>query len=54
MQPITAPIPGPRVRGRWIWRLLGVVTLAALAIFGTWVIFQAGRPSQAAGQDRVR
>ena len=47
MQPITAPIPGMSVRGRWIWRLLGVVTLVALAIFGTWVIFRAARPSQA-------
>ena len=52
MQPLTAPVPsaapGPRVaRGRWIWRLTGMITLIALTILGSWAIIRGARPSQA-------
>jgi hypothetical protein len=47
MQSLTAPpaatSPGPRAtRGRWIWTLSGVVTVALLAVFGSWAFVRSG------------
>jgi hypothetical protein len=40
MRPVTAP--GRRPRGRWVWGLSGIVTLAVLALSGTRLIVGAG------------
>ncbi len=53
MQPLTAPAgtsPGPKpARGRWIWTLSGVTTVAFITVFGTWASVRAARGPD--GQD---
>jgi hypothetical protein len=44
MQPLTAPGRPRAARGRWIWRLSGVVTIAAIGAFGSWAIVRAVDP----------
>jgi hypothetical protein len=51
MQPLTAPAvptnPGPKAaRGRWIWRLSGVLTIGAIGAFGSFAIVRAVDPPQ--------
>jgi hypothetical protein len=44
MQPITAPGRPRAARGRWIWRLSGVVTVIVLALFAVAAAIGAGTP----------
>jgi hypothetical protein len=44
MQPLTAPDRPRAARGRWIWRLSGIVTVAVLALFAAVGIIRAGTP----------
>jgi hypothetical protein len=54
MQPVTAPAPAPSPperpaapRGRWIWRVSGVATVAVLAVVAIGITFrQQGGPPQ--------
>jgi hypothetical protein len=45
MRTITEPMPRPRARGRWIWSLSGLATMAVLAVAGTHLITTAGVPA---------
>jgi DUF4097 and DUF4098 domain-containing protein YvlB len=49
MQPITEPaLSGPQAPlGRWIWRLTGLLTLAALAALALVAVARGGQPSPA-------
>jgi hypothetical protein len=51
MRPVAAP-RRPN-RGRWVWRASGLVTAAALAIPGTWLIGHAGVPAGGPGPQAV-
>jgi hypothetical protein len=58
MQPLTAPAQAPperpaAPRGRWIWRVSGVATVAALAVASAGVISHQGGPDQYADAMRV-
>jgi hypothetical protein len=45
MQPLTAPGRPQAPRGRWIWRLSGVVTFGAIGALGSLALVQAQNPS---------
>jgi len=48
MRTVTAPRRGRR--GRWVWSLSGVVTIALLAIPGTYLVTTAGSPTNSPAQ----
>jgi hypothetical protein len=51
MRTITEPTPRPQARGRWIWGLSGLATMAVLAIAGSNLIFDAGVPGAVPQQE---